>query len=330
MAVMKATANVDDRASAPLTLLVLHAHPDDECLGAGGTLAKYAAAGVRTVLVTATLGEEGEIHDPDLTEEEARPRLAEIRRGELARATALLNVGTQEFLGYRDSGMMGTPANAHPANFHNAKLGEATGRLVALIRRHRPQVLVSYNVDGGYGHPDHLQCYRVTFRAFDAAGDPQRYPEAGPAWQPLKFYAIAWSRERWQQLQQAMAERGIPWFFGSPPDDEGPTAEGERTAPTAERIEPEAGDRASEPDEEEEVWGQPEDSITTFIDTRDYWQLPLAALRQHRTQFAPDSGFLNLPDDLAALVRSREYFVLLRSRVATTRPENDLFAGLRS
>ncbi len=327
-------------SGAPLTLMAVHAHPDDECFGTGGVLPKYAAEGVRTVLVTATRGEEGEIHDPDLTEEEARPRLAAIRTEELRRAAAILNVGAREFLGYRDSGMAGTPANEHPDSFNKADLDEATGRLVRLIRRYRPQVLVTYNADGAYGHPDHIRCHTVTWRAFDAAGDPTRYPDAGPAWQPLKLYATAWSRERFRELRERMAERGIPWFWNrdddtqTRPDRAEDQGADEGDALTAEAVETTDG-AAEQPrarhegDRQEEEWGQPEDSITTFVDVRDYWPLAREALRQHRTQFAPDNGFLNLPDNLAAITRATDYFILLRSRVATTRPEDDLFAGLR-
>ncbi|HET8627576.1 MAG TPA: PIG-L family deacetylase [Thermomicrobiales bacterium] len=312
------------QSGEPLTLMAVHAHPDDECIGTGGVLAKYAAEGARTVLVTATRGEEGEIHDPDLTEEEARPRLAEIREGELRRAVAILGVGALEFLGYRDSGMMGTPANEHPDNFHNADRGEAVGRLVRLIRQYRPQVIVTYNVDGGYGHPDHLQTHRVTWRAFDAAGDPARYPEAGPPWQPSKLYATAWSREGWQKMIAELQRRGLPLPF----EDDEPAEQPAEGAPAAAEASTEQSSPERKEDEQEE-WGQPDDSITTFVDVAPYWRAVRDALRAHRTQFAPDSRFLNMPDDLAALSNSTEHFVLLRSRVPTTRPEDDLFQGVR-
>ncbi len=127
-----------------LTLMIVHAHPDDEVIGTGGTFARYNDEGVRTVLVTATLGEEGEIVVPELNTPEVKARLAEVRREELRKATAIIGIAHQEFLGYRDSGMVGTPSNQHPECFHQADLGEATGRLVKLIRAYRPQVLVSY------------------------------------------------------------------------------------------------------------------------------------------------------------------------------------------
>lgn len=311
--------SVTDTTGAPLTLMVVHAHPDDECLGTGGLLARSAAEGVRTVLVTATGGEEGEMHDPDRTEEEARPHMAEIREGELRRAVAVLDVTALELLGYRDSGMIGTPANEHPDNFHNADPEEAIGRLVRLIRRHRPQVLVTYNEDGGYGHPDHLQCHRVTVAAFDAAGDVARFPDAGSAWTVGKLYAIAWSREAWRALRDEMQARGLKW----------PNRDEEEKAP-----EVEAGEVAQavvaehqEPAVEEEEWGQPEATITAFIETGAYNTQVMDALREHRTQ--PVGFFLDLPADLAAM-RTSEYFVLLKSHVASERPEHDLFAGLRA
>ena len=333
-------------APVPLTLMAVHAHPDDECFGTGGVLARYGAEGIRTVLVTATGGEEGEIHDPDLNEEEARPRLKEIREQELRRAVAVLGITELELLGYRDSGMAGTPANENPANFHNAPLDEATGRLVRLIRKYRPQVLATYNEDGGYGHPDHIKCHVVTTAAFDAAGDPARYPDAGPAWTPLKLYATAWSRERWRDFFAILKERGIELPFGWNDDDaresEGagdgdalPPAEGTAEQVAAGVVVPpedtEAAAEGARREGRDEEWGQPEATITTFVDTHDFWQARREALRQHRTQ--PVGFFLNLPDDLAELSGSTEYFILLGSRVApeaTARPEHDLFAGVHA
>lgn len=308
-----ATENATDTAGYPLTLMVVHAHPDDECIGTGGALARYSAEGIRTVLVTATLGDEGEIHDPELVEEEARPRLSVIREEELRRAVQILGISELELLGYRDSGMIDTPANAHPDNFHNANFEEAVGRVVRLLRHHRPQVVVTYNEDGGYGHPDHLQCHRVTTAAYDAAGDPARFPEVGEPWSPSKFYATAWSRELWEGLREEMQARGIPFDVGQ---DEG-ADEAERSA---------GGDEQGA--EADEGWGQPEATITAFIDTSPYWATAREALRQHRTQ--PLEFFLKLPDDLAAKVYARDFFIIMRSTVETARPEDDLFAGVRA
>lgn len=323
---MSATTN----GNAPLTLMVVHAHPDDECIGTGGVLARYSAEGVRTVLVTATKGEEGEMHDPDLTEEEARPRMAEIREGELRRAVEILGISDLEFLGYRDSGMVGTPANEHPENFHNADPEEALGRLVRLVRHYRPQVLVTYNEDGGYGHPDHLQCHRVTAAAFDAAGDPARFPEAGEPWTPSKFYATAWSREGSIALREELKARGISWPRDNDDADEAKAEEDAKAAEIAQAtIEPQASatEEAQAEQAEEEAWGQPEATITAFIDTKPYARTVHRALSQHRTQ--PVGFFVNMPEDLLDMIYARDYFVLLRSRVETERPEDDLFAGLR-
>ena len=168
-------------------LLLVHAHPDDESIGTGATMAKYAAEGARVTLVTCTLGEEGEIIPPALAHLAAdqEDRLGEYRIGELAAACAVLGVTDHRFLGgpgrWRDSGMMGTPANDDPRCFWRADLDEAAHALLDVIREVRPQVLVTYDANGYYGHPDHIQAYRVAWRAFELAG-----PDG-----PAKFYAIA-------------------------------------------------------------------------------------------------------------------------------------------
>jgi mycothiol conjugate amidase Mca len=281
--------------------MVIHAHPYDEVIGSGGTLARYSDAGIHTVLVTATLGEEGEIVVEDLNTPEVKARLAEVRREELRRATAILGVKQQEFLGYRDSGMIGTPANEHPDSFNQANLDEATGRLVRLVRAYRPQVLISYNEHGGYGHPDHIACYKVTVAAFDAAADPARYPDAGPAWAPLKLYEMNRPRELAQQAWQQMRERGMK----TPLDN---------------------------PDFDITHFTVPQERITTAIDASDYIARKRAALLEHRSQIAADGPFLTMPEDIARQWFAMEYFTLLKSRVATPPRdgyEDDLFAGVR-
>ncbi len=168
-------------------LLLVHAHPDDESIGTGATMAKYAAEGAQVTLVTCTLGEEGEIIPPSLAHLAAgrEDRLGEYRIGELAAACAVLGVTDHRFLGgpgrWRDSGMMGTPANDDPRCFWRADLDEAARALLDVIGEVRPQVLVTYDANGFYGHPDHIQAHRVTWRAFELAG-----PDG-----PLKFYATA-------------------------------------------------------------------------------------------------------------------------------------------
>src|SRR5579859_1968554 len=158
-------------------LMAVHAHPDDECLSTGGVLARYGAAGVRTVLVTCTDGAVGEISDPALATPD---NLVEVRSRELDESVRILGVSRLVKLGYRDSGMAGTPDNDNPASFQQADFESAVGRVVRLIREERPQVVVTYDENGGYGHPDHIRAHQVAVAAFAAAGDGNRFPEAGP------------------------------------------------------------------------------------------------------------------------------------------------------
>ncbi|HUX88825.1 MAG TPA: PIG-L family deacetylase [Chloroflexota bacterium] len=284
-------------------IMAVHAHPDDEVIGTGGTFLRYAEEGQRTVLVCATRGEEGEIHDPDLVEEEARPRLAEIRTRELQGAAQVLKIGSVELLDYRDSGMAGTPANEHPACFHQADLDEATARLVRLIRHHRPDVLISYNAFGGYGHPDHIKAHLITKAAFERAAEPTfaPTPELNP-WQPVKLYETAIPREAMVRLREIMRQR-----------NPNPQAEQDSNAWDPEKL------------------GTPESEITTILDTRRYREARLAALRCHRTQIPEDSFFLQpFPEGVSSdLFFGSEHFVRVRSLVPAPDREDDLLAGLR-
>jgi len=287
--------------SEPLTLMIIHAHPDDEVIGSGGTLAHYSDQSIDTVLVTATLGEEGEIVVADMDTPENHARLAEIRREELRKATEILGIKHQEFLGYRDSGMVGRPSNEHPACFHQADLDEATGRLVRLVRAYRPQVLVSYNAAGGYGHPDHIACHKVTLAAFATAADPAFHPQAGPAWAPLKLYEMSRPRELTQRAWEQMRERGMK----TPLDN---------------------------PDYDIARFTVPLEQITTALDVSAYMQRKRAALLEHRTQIAVDGPFFAMPEDIGRQWFGIEYFTLLQSRVPLPDHEgyeDDLFAGLR-
>jgi len=283
----------------PLSFMAVHAHPDDESFGSAGTLARYSAEGVVTCLVVATRGEVGEIHDPDLDESEARPRLGQIREDELRRAAAILGVTHVEFLGYRDSGMVGTPDNDNPRCFHQASLEEATGRLVALMRRYRPQVVVTYGEDGGYNHPDHVRTHLVTSAAFQDSGSAGRFPDAGSPWQPSKLYGVAITRESINALWRAMRARGLAWPFGDAEQDAPPN------------------------------WGVPSGRLTASIDVAAQTTRARESLRQHRTQFDPDGPWMRLPDDLARDNLGVEHFTLLRSLVGIPDHEDDLFAGLR-
>src|ERR1700737_2548989 len=168
-----------------LCLLTVHAHPDDEASKGAGSVARYHADGVHTVLVCCTGGEAGDILNPAMDRPEVRERLHEVRMAELERAASIIGYDEVVMLGYRDSGMPGTPENEDPRSFARAPLEEAIGRLVAVIRRGRPQVVVTYpDNQEGYPHPDHLRVHEISLPAFEAAADPDRYPGTGPAWQP--------------------------------------------------------------------------------------------------------------------------------------------------
>ncbi len=279
---------------APLTLMAIHAHPDDETIATGGTLAAHAARGVRTVLVTCTLGEVGEIVDPTVATPETLPA---VREQELRAACAILKVSDLVVLGYRDSGMMGTPENDDPRCFWRADFDAATGRLVALIRRYRPHVLVTYDEQGFYGHPDHIQANRVTVAAFAAAGDAARYPEhALPPWAPPKLYYSAIPRSRLAELAERFRELNI---------DAG------------------LGEDGSEPQ-----FGTPDERVTTIVDARAYARVKRDALAVHRSQVSGNHFFLAMPPELWDDVMGTEYYERVASRVPAGASEDDLFAGL--
>ncbi|NWJ44633.1 MAG: PIG-L family deacetylase [Chloroflexi bacterium] len=288
------------------TIMAVHAHPDDECIAGGASLIKYQAEGIQTVLVTCTNGEEGEIHDPNLDPEEAKPRLGEIRLEELRRSVAIMNIGALELLGYRDSGMVGSPANEHPECFHKADRQEAIGKLVKLVRKYRPQVMITYNSFGGYGHPDHIMAHKITVAAFDYATDTRRYPEAefGEAWQPSKLYTTAFTRSSWLQLWEILKKDGREWPFqreGAPKIDENNPPE----------------------------FGSPDNEITTIIDVGDYWLTARKAMAEHRTQIDYNSPWMKMRDEFGTLLGSTDAFILFKSTIPAQRPEYDLFAGLR-
>jgi N-acetyl-1-D-myo-inositol-2-amino-2-deoxy-alpha-D-glucopyranoside deacetylase len=280
---------------AARTLLTVHAHPDDEALGTGGILARYAAEGVRTVLVTCTDGAVGEISDPTL----ATPHnLAEVRDRELADAVKILGVHRLVKLGYRDSGMAGTPDNAHPASFNQADLSQAIGRVVEVIRTERPQVLVTYDERGGYGHPDHIRSHQVAVGAFEAAGQASRYPSAGPAWSPSKLYYAVFPRSAAYRFAERLRGLGIEVPF----------------------------DRPRDASSEEMPFGVPDEQITTIVDVSAYVEVKHAALAAHRTQMGPEQFFMRLPPELFAEAFGRETFKRIVGPGEL--PESDLFAGL--
>ena len=195
--------------AAPLCVLSVHAHPDDEASKGAATMARYHDEGVRTVLVTCTGGEAGDILNPAADTEDVRQDLPAVRRRELDDAVRLIGYDELYLLGYRDSGMPDTEANAHPENFANADLDDATGRLVEIIRRERPQVIVGYARDRVYAHPDHVRVHEVSVLAFERAGDPEWYPELGEPWQPLKlYYSNGFTRQRIRALHDWFVAQG--------------------------------------------------------------------------------------------------------------------------
>lgn len=297
--------------TAPLCLMAVHAHPDDESFS-GGVFARYAAEGIRTVLVTCTRGEEGEIVDPAMDVEAIRPRLGEVRTDELRCSVEALGIDQLHVLGFRDSGMAGTPANANPLAFTNVNFDIAATSLVTIVRRERPQVIITYDERGGYGHPDHIMAHRIAMAAFEGAGDAQRFPvsEGGPApWQPSKLYHVAWPIERMIELRQELLARGLP----------DPFASGDTSAAQAEQSE----------ERELPSFFQPASAITTTIDVAAHVQQKLASFHCHRTQIAETAFPLSLPPDLRQAVLSHETFVLAHSQAQVTMPESDLFSGLR-
>lgn len=288
-------------------LLLVHAHPDDETIGTGATMARYAAEGALVTLVTCTLGEEGEVLVPGLAHlaAEREDGLGAHRIGELAAAMEALRVSDSRFLGgpgrWRDSGMMSTPANDHPRCFWRADPDEAVRELVAVVREVRPQVVVTYDQNGGYGHPDHIQAHRVTVAAFDAAADPGFAPELGEPWQASKLYWTAVPRSVLQAGIDQLSESGHTDFFG------------------VERA-------------EDLPFGVPDELVTTEIDARDHLDAKMAAMRAHKTQIAVDGPFFALSNNIGQKAFGREHFVLARgARGPADGPqgrEDDLFAGL--
>jgi len=292
-----------------LTLLTVHAHPDDEASKGAPTLARYHAEGVRTVLVCCTGGEEGDLQNPGLREEgmpfhgltpeQERTLVASMRAEELAKSVEVIGFDELVMLGYRDSGMPDTPANEHPDSFHQADIDEATGRLVEVIRRTRPQVIVTYGDDQrAYPHPDHLRVHDISVLAFDRAGDPSWYPELGDPFTPLKLYYSVWSKARILAMHELLLER-----TGESPFDETWL------------------DRPAQ-----------DHRITTRIDVSEYIWARRDALLAHATQVDPSSAWwFGLSLEEQAATYPWEDWILARSLVGPIPEgdeERDLFAGI--
>ncbi len=298
----------------PLSLLTVHAHPDDEASKGPGTVARYRAEGVATVLVCCTGGEEGDILNPAMDTEEVRADLGAVRARELEAAARVIGYDEVVMLGYRDSGMPDSPANQDPACFARAPFDEAVDRLVAVVRRTRPQVMVIYGDEqSGYPHPDHLRVHEVGIEAFRAAGDPQRYPGAGPAWAPAKLYYTMFSPARFRAIHEKFLELGLE----SPFDDEWRAR----------------WDKVGEP------------TITTSIDITGFADVRRLALLAHATQVDPTSRFwFGLPPEVMNTIHPYDDYelALVTGPDGVAGPpspvpgrdgvpvEDDLFAGVRA
>ncbi|MFD4133909.1 N-acetyl-1-D-myo-inositol-2-amino-2-deoxy-alpha-D-glucopyranoside deacetylase [Streptomyces goshikiensis] len=288
-------------------LLLVHAHPDDESINNGVTMAKYAAEGAHVALVTCTLGEEGEVIPPALAHLTADrdDALGAHRVGELAAAMAELGVTDHRFLGgpgrFRDSGMMGTEQNRRPGAFWSADVDEAAAYLVEVIRELRPQVLVTYDPDGGYGHPDHIQAHRVAVRAAELAEEPSYRRDLGRPHQISKVY--------WNRVPRSVVDEGFAALRA-------------------------AGGMAAfpQPAAPEDVPGVIADRrITTEIEGDEASvAAKAAAMRAHATQIVVDRPFFALSNNLAQPLFASEYYELVAGEPAAPagERERDLFAGV--
>jgi mycothiol S-conjugate amidase len=293
-----------------LRLMAVHAHPDDESSKGAATMARYVDEGADVLVVTCTGGERGSILNPALKDRpDIEANIAEIRRKEMARAREILGV-RQEWLGFVDSGYPeGDPLPPLPEGcFGLVPVEVGTARLVEHIRAFRPHVITTYNEDGGYPHPDHLMCHRISVAAFDAAADPETFPDAGDPWQPLKlYYDTGFSLARFDALDKAMTERGLESPFE------------EMRKHWAERAE-----RARARQEK-----QREPNVTTRIECGDWFERRDAALIAHVTQVDPSGWFFGVPLTIQREAWPYEEFELVRSLVDSSIPEDDLFAGVR-
>ena len=286
------------------TLLAVFAHPDDESFGMGGTLSLYAARGYRVELICATRGEAGEISDPSLATAET---LAEVREIELRCAARSMGMRPPIFLNYRDSGMMGTPENDHPLSLHRANRREAVGKVTLLLRELQPDVVVTFEPGGGYGHPDHVAIHQITVAAVAAAADPTQYPQqiaAGLApYRVKKFYYTALPRQFFRKMAEKLAAAGVDLSQMS----------GVRDGSMAE-------------------WGMPDELVTTTIDVSSTLDQKIASWQCHRTQLNPQGPFamaIQLGGDVWREPMSSEYYMRVDPPVAPGEPtEMDLFAGL--
>jgi mycothiol S-conjugate amidase len=285
-----------------LRLMAVHAHPDDESSKGAATMARYVDEGAQVIVVTCTGGERGSILNPALKDrKDIEDNISEIRRAEMDRARAILGV-EQHWLGFVDSGLPeGDPLPPLPKGcFALAPLDEAVERLVREIRRYRPQVMTTYDENGGYPHPDHIRTHEISVAAFEAAADPDRFPDAGEPWQVLKlYYDVGFSVPKIEALHKALLAAGLESPF-------------------------------EEWRQRREKWGERrEPKLTTRVPVADWFPRRDAALMAHATQVDPDGWFFSIPLDLQREVWPTEDFELVHSLVDSALPEDDLFAGIR-
>jgi mycothiol S-conjugate amidase len=280
--------------------MAVHAHPDDESSKGAATMARYLAEDVDVLVVTCTGGERGSVLNPKLDRPEIWENIAEIRRGEMDRAREILGI-RQEWLGFVDSGYPeGDPLPPLPDGcFALEPMEKAAAPLVRFMREFRPHVVLTYDEEGGYPHPDHVMCHKVSVAAFDAAGDPERYPDLGPAWQPLKlYYHMGFTRTRVVEMHQEMLARGLESPYGEWLKNWDP-----------------ARDKSSR--------------VTTRIECGEYFEVRDDALRAHATQVDPDGFWFAIPLEVQLKAWPTEDYELARSLVDSAVPEDDLFAGVR-
>jgi mycothiol S-conjugate amidase len=284
----------------PLRLLAVHAHPDDEASKGAATMARYVAEGVEVMVATCTGGERGSILNPAMDRPDVIANLSGIRHLEMQNAIRILGVH-HSWLGFVDSGLPeGDPLPPLPDGcFALESLEEASEPLVRLVRTFRPHVMTTYDENGGYPHPDHIMCHKVSVEAFEAAADPDRYPGTGEPWQPSKlYYHMTFHRNRFLAMHEAMVEAGLE-------------------SPYADRLEewserPDMGDR-----------------VTTRVNCADYFGVRDKALIAHATQVDPTSFWFACPLEIQQKAWPTEDYELARSVVDAPTPEDDLFAGIK-
>lgn len=286
-----------------LRLMAVHAHPDDESSKGAATMARYVREGVEVLVATCTGGERGDVLNPKMDRPEVKANITEIRRLEMQRAREILGVD-QAWLGFVDSGWVENYDPADPSGlpegcFARVPVQEAAEPLVRLIREFKPHVILTYDEEGGYPHPDHVQTHLVSMAAFDAAGDPDAYPQAGPPWQPLKlYYHMGFTKVRVQAIHEELVAMG-------------------EESPYGEWL-----DR----------WERDDKSarITTRVPCGEFFELRDDALRAHETQIDPDGFWFRVPLAVQRKKWPTEDYELVRSLVGSSAPEDDLFAGVRA